>query len=75
VLEVAIAYHERAPLQSEEWSLLGVLVAARLLMTVVIHEWHVQHNPESGHFQPLAAELMQARLAIAAELLLEEIRP
>jgi len=74
VVDVAMAYHEQVPLGPEERSLLGTLVAARLLMTVVIHEWHVQRNPASGHFQPLAAELIRARLAVAEEMLLEEMR-
>jgi len=41
----------------------------------VIHEWHVQRNPASGHFKPLEEDFMRARLHIAAALLLEEIRP
>ena len=68
VVDVAMAYHEQVPLRPEERALLGTLVAARLLMTVVIHEWHVQRNPASGHFQPLAAELIRARLGVAEEM-------
>lgn len=73
-LEVAAAYHECVPLLQAETALLGALVAARLLMTVVIHEWHVQRNPASGHFKPLAADFMRARLHIADRMLCEEIR-
>ena len=75
VLDVARAYHAGLPLAPEELALLGTLVAARLLMTVVIHEWHVQRNPASGHFKPLDAHFMRARLEIAGRLLREEIRP
>jgi Ser/Thr protein kinase RdoA (MazF antagonist) len=74
VLDVARAYHECVPLLQAELALLGALVAARLLMTVVIHEWHVQRNPASGHFQALDESFMRARLHIAGRLLLEEIR-
>jgi hydroxylysine kinase len=74
VREVAIAYDDSLPLLPAELAMLGVLAAARLLMTVVIHEWHVQHNPASGHYAPLAEQVMQARLAIADRLLSEEMR-
>jgi Ser/Thr protein kinase RdoA (MazF antagonist) len=75
VLDVARAYHEGVPLSNDELGILATLVAARLLMMVVIHEWHVQRNPDSGHFKPLEADFMRVRLAIAARLLLEEMRP
>ena len=75
VLDVVSAYHEAVPLVPAELAVLGALVAARLLMTLVIHEWHVQRNPASGHFKPLEEDFMRARLHIAAALLLEEIRP
>lgn len=73
VRDVASAYHERVPLEPAELALLGTLAAARLLMTVVIHEWHVQRNPGSGHYQPLEEDFMRTRLRIA-EALLEEFR-
>jgi Ser/Thr protein kinase RdoA (MazF antagonist) len=74
ILDVSSAYHERARLLPTELDLLGALVAARLLMTLVIHEWHVQRNPDSGHFTALDADFMRTRLAIAERALLEEIR-
>ncbi|HEY2275515.1 MAG TPA: phosphotransferase [Steroidobacteraceae bacterium] len=74
VLEVASAYHERVPLLRAELALLGALTAARLVMTVVIHEWHVERNPASGHFKALAEDFMRTRLDIADRLLLEEFR-
>jgi Ser/Thr protein kinase RdoA (MazF antagonist) len=74
VLDVTSAYHECAPLLQTELALLGALVAARLLMTLVIHEWHVQRNPASGHFEALDEDFMRARLHIADRLLLEEMR-
>jgi len=74
VLDVAAAYHACVSLLRSELALLGALVGARLLMTLVIHEWHVQRNPASGHFQPLAEDFMRTRLHIADRLLLEEIR-
>jgi hypothetical protein len=75
ILDVTRAYHERVPLLPAELALLGALTAARLLMTVVIHEWHVQRNPGSGHHQALEEEFMRARLHIAEALLPEEFRP
>jgi hydroxylysine kinase len=72
VRDVAIAYHECAPLLPQELDLLGVLVAARLLMNVVVHEWHVHRNPSGGHHQPLDSDYMRGRLAIAGRLLHEE---
>jgi Ser/Thr protein kinase RdoA (MazF antagonist) len=74
VRDVVSAYHEGVPLLPAELSLLGALTAARLLMMVVIHEWHVQRNPASGHFKPLDEDFMSTRLHIAARLLNEEIR-
>ncbi len=75
VLDVAIAYHECVPLMLQELAILGMLVAARLLMNVVVHEWHVHHNPASSHHAPLGPDFMRARLEIADRLLREEIRP
>ena len=74
IRDVASAYHASVPLLRPEVALLGTLVAARLLMTVVIHEWHVQRNPDSGHFKPLDEGFMRTRLHIAERALLEEIR-
>ena len=72
VRDVAIAYHESLPLLPQELAVLGPLVAARLAANVVVHEWHLHHNPSGGHYAPLAADFIRARLAIAEELLLEE---
>jgi hydroxylysine kinase len=74
ILDVTSAYHASVRLLQTELALLGALVAARLLMTLVIHEWHVQRNPDSGHFTALDADFMRTRLAIADRALLEEIR-
>jgi Ser/Thr protein kinase RdoA (MazF antagonist) len=72
VQDVASAYHERVPLLPAEVALLPALCAARLLMTVVIHEWHVERNPASGHYRALEEDFMRTRLHIAEALLLEE---
>ena len=74
VLDVTSAYHTCVRLLQNELALLGALVAARLLMTVVIHEWHVQRNPTSGHFKPLDEDFMRSRLDIASQSLVEEIQ-
>jgi Ser/Thr protein kinase RdoA (MazF antagonist) len=74
VLDVASAYHESAPLKEEELAVLGTLVAARLAANLVIHEWHLHHNPAGGHYAPLAPHFIRARLSIARELSLEEIK-
>ena len=74
VLDVTRAYDSCLPLVKAELALLGTLVAARLLMTLVIHEWHVQRNPGSGHFTALDEDFMRTRLEIAGALLHEEIR-
>jgi Ser/Thr protein kinase RdoA (MazF antagonist) len=73
VLDVARAYHARVPLLPTELALLGALAAARLLMNVVIHEWHVHRNPASGHFSALDADFVRARLRIADRLLPEDV--
>ena len=73
VREVARGYHERVPLLQPELAILGGLVAARLLMGVVVHEWHVHHNPSSGHFAPLDPDYMRAQLELAGRLAGEEI--
>ena len=74
VLEVAGAYHECVPLEGEELAILGTLVAARLAANLVVHQWHLSHNPTGGHYAPLAPDFIRARLAIARGLSLEEIR-
>ena len=74
VRDVTRAYHGCVPLHQAELALLGTLVAARLLMTLVIHEWHVQRNPANGHFHALDEDFMHARLQIADRLLLQELR-
>jgi hydroxylysine kinase len=74
VRDVARGYHECMPLSPAELAILGTLVAARLLMNVVVHEWHVHHNPSSRHFAPLDADFMRVQLELADRLLGEEIR-
>lgn len=73
ILDVTHAYHEHVRLLPDELALLGALVTARLLMMLVIHEWHVQRNPGSGHFKALDEDFMRKRLYIAQSLP-EEIR-
>ena len=73
VLEVARAYDERVPLLAPELGILGCLGAARLAMNIVVHEWHVAHNPSSRHYAPLDPDFMRARLALADQLLDEEL--
>lgn len=68
VLEVANAYHESVPLSDQELTLLGTLVAARLVANMVVHEWHLHRNPAGEHYRPLSADFIRARLEIAAEL-------
>ena len=70
--DVANAYHECMPLLPQERAMLGTLVAARLIANVVVHEWHLQHNPAGDHYRPLAADFIRERLAIAAQLSLGE---
>jgi hydroxylysine kinase len=74
ILDVTNAYHACVGLLQTELALLGALVAARLLMTLVIHEWHVQRNPANGHFKALDRDFMRTRLHIADRSLSEEIR-
>ena len=68
VREVANAYDESLPLLPEERTMLGTLVAARLVANLVVHEWHLHHNPAGEHYRPLAADFIRERLQIAAEL-------
>ncbi len=75
ILDVAIAYHESTPLHEEELAMLGTLVAARLAANLVVHEWHVHHNPGGGHYAPLEADFIRARLAIARDVSREDFRP
>jgi Ser/Thr protein kinase RdoA (MazF antagonist) len=72
VRDVANAYHERVPLLPPELAMLGTLVAARLVANVVVHEWHLHHNPAGEHYRPLDADFIRERLLIAAELSLGE---
>ena len=74
VCDVARGYHEGVPLLPQELAILGTLVAARLVMNVVVHEWHVHHNRANDHHAPLAADYIAARLAIAARLPREDFR-
>ena len=75
VHQLAVAYHESLPLLPEEWALLGTLVAARLVANVVVPAWHVQRNPAGGHYSASDPEVVAARLALAAQLLTEELHP
>jgi hydroxylysine kinase len=75
VHDVASAYHECVPLTRPEQAMLGVLVAARLLLNVVVHEWHVHHNPSSSHFAALEPDFMRTRLEIADRMLREDLTP
>ena len=74
VVDVTSGYHGCVPLLQTELAVLGALVAARLLMTLVIHEWHVQRNPGNHHYKPLDKDFMRMRLHIAERSLAEEIR-
>jgi hydroxylysine kinase len=74
ILDVALAYHESAPLHEEELALLGTLVAARLAANMVVHEWHVHHNPPGDHYAALDADFIRARLTIARALSQEEFK-
>jgi hydroxylysine kinase len=73
VLDVARAYHETVPLLPAELRILPGLVSARLLMNVVVHEWHVHHNPSNGHFAALDPDYMRTQIRLAARLPSEEI--
>ncbi len=73
VRDVARAYHEAVPLLAPELRILPGLVSARLLMNVVVHEWHVHHNPSSGHFAALDPGHMSAQIRLAERLPSEEI--
>ena len=75
VHDVALAYCESMPLLPEELAMLGTLVAARLLMNIVVHEWHVQNNPSNRHHAALAPDYVRMRLQIADRMLLEEFAP
>jgi Ser/Thr protein kinase RdoA (MazF antagonist) len=72
VLDIARAYHESAPLRAAELAMLGTLTAARLAANLVVHEWHLRHNPSSGHHKPLEPEFIRARLAVARHLSRQE---
>jgi hydroxylysine kinase len=74
VADVANAYDESVQLSGQERAILGTLVAARLVANLVVHEWHVHHNPAGEHYHPLGADFIQARLKIAAQLSLEASR-
>src|ERR1700733_11407299 len=74
VRDIAIGYHERLPLLQQELRVLGPLVAARLMANVVVHEWHVHHNPCGGHYAGLTPEFIHARLQVAEELWREEFK-
>ncbi|MGA8708109.1 MAG: phosphotransferase [Steroidobacteraceae bacterium] len=69
ILEVIRAYHEVMPLQAAEISLLGTLVAARLITSVVVQQWHRQHNPAGQHYAELGAEFIRQRLGVARAVL------
>ncbi len=71
VRDVANAYHESMALLPAELAMLGTLVAARLVANLVVHEWHLHHNPAGDHYRPLEADFIRERLRIAAELSFE----
>jgi hydroxylysine kinase len=67
--DIAGAYHQRLPLLEPELAVLSTLVAARLVTILVVHAWHLHHNPQGGHYAPFAADLIRARLGLARGLL------
>jgi len=73
ILDVANAYHEELPLLPAELAMLDTLVAARLVANLVVHQWHVHRNPAGEHYQPLTADFIRHRLAIATELSFEAV--
>ena len=74
VLDIASAYHESFPLQTEELGLLGPLTAARLSANLVVHEWYLYRNPSSGHHAALEPDFIRARLVVATQLAREEFK-
>jgi Ser/Thr protein kinase RdoA (MazF antagonist) len=74
VREVAAAYDAVVALTAAENSLLGALVAARLVTNVVVQQWYLERNPASGHYAPLDAEFIGARLAFAHSMLEWQLR-
>lgn len=73
VLDVARGYHECMPLLHSECEILGGLVAARLLMSVVVREWYVRHNPSSRHVVALDPDFMRAQLELADRFVTEGV--
>ena len=65
ILDVLRAYHEIVPLQAAEISLLGPLIAARLITSVVVQQWHRQHNPAGEHYADLGPEFIRWQLGLA----------
>jgi hypothetical protein len=43
-------------------------------MNVVVHEWHVHHNPANLHYAALDPQFMHARLELVDRLLDEDIK-
>lgn len=72
VRDVSRGYSASLPLLQHELALLGTLAAARLVMNVVVHEWHVHRNPAGDHYAALDADFIASRLSIAARMPLEE---
>ena len=75
ILDVVQAYHEIVPLQAAEISLLGTLVCARLITSVVVQQWHRQHNPDGRHYADLDAALIRRQLDVARAVLGMSLSP
>jgi len=57
------------PLQAAEFSLLGALISARLITSVVVQQWHRQHNPTGRHYANLDTAFIGRQLGLARAVL------
>jgi Ser/Thr protein kinase RdoA (MazF antagonist) len=69
IQDVVGAYTVCLPLQPQELSLLEMLIAARLITSLVVQQWHLEHNPAGGHYAALDSSFIQRRLKMARGLI------
>lgn len=68
VMDVLRSYETAMPLDAAERSLLGALIAARLITGLVVQQWHRRRNPAGQHYVELAPDFIRMRLELAQGL-------
>ena len=71
--EVLRPYEAIIPMTAVERTLLGPLIASRLITSLILQQWHRRHNPAGGHYAELEPAFIRLRLDLAQSLMDQHI--